>query len=394
MKKELQNFLNVIKCGIYDNTPPLMTIGELQELRDISNKNNLNVFFCDVLGKNHKQDVEINTFMAEWKKESIMYIIAHRKKMYKLNQLIQAFDKNNITYAIFKGMILADMYPNPNVRYSSDADILVDENDFDRAQQILRKLQFAKDELHSKECVANYIKENLLIELHKRLWEDYEGSQIELIKSLRWDDCKTFRKVMIEDYEYTTLGYLEHLEFIIFHMVKHFVYSGFGMRHLMDLVIYVNNCIDNIDCVRFWQDMENLGFSKFCEAAFDVGIRYLNMDSTILDVRKKISDEFAEEFITMIVNSGTFGDKMVRTSSLDNYFDDAKQIGKKYEFIFPSLKEMKGRYSVLNKFPFLLPFCWMMRWGYFISHPKLIVEKRLHKVANRDKEEIMNELKL
>lgn len=393
MTNEVNKFIEIINCSLYGSTFSGTNLAELNSLYSLATKNSLcAVAYNGFLGWNAPE--EVDSFLNKWKNQSLLSSITQLKKNAALKEVIDLFKKNNINYAVFKGIILSGLYPQDGIRYSGDSDIWVDENDFNMAEELLNSLGYIKDDLNSKDCVFNFAGPSLYIEMHKYLWEDYTGKKIEKIKSLNWTDSNTFVTVQVGKSEYTTLGYTEHLEYMFFHIIKHYVYKGFGIRHLIDVALFVNAYIDKIDIKRFWQDMNDVGYEMFCITSLASCSKYLGMDNRIIQGKVLPSDEFIERFILAAIDSGTFGDPLVRTTELDGFYDDDNRGDTRFvRSLFPRYDEMKLQFSWL-KCPVLLPVAWVCRAFRFLINPNLVKTKKNHLRNDELRQNLMHELEI
>lgn len=394
MTRDVEAFIELINCSLYGNIFSGVEVDDLLTIRQMSVKNSLSPFCYNGIMGWEPADTNATGILSQWKQEALLGTIGQMRKDKELLAVLNAFTENEIKYALFKGMVLSVLYPKPNIRYSSDSDIWVDETCFDKAHKLLTSMGFVKDEMHSKDCVFNYSNQYLYIEMHKFLWEDYTGKKIDKIKELNWTDSNKFVKVSIGSSEYDALGYTEHLEFMFFHTIKHYVYSGFGIRHLVDVVVYVNKHIESIDIDKFWNDMETLGYSTFCLTALNACIKYLGMDKRIVSGKSETPDEFLEKFILAAIDSGTFGNPLVRVTKLDSFYDEGKKDSKTLRSIFPPYKEMCLQFEMVRKCCLLLPIAWIYRLGCFAFNPKLVKAKKENLKSDELRQQLIHELEL
>ncbi len=195
--------------------------------------------------------------------------------------------EDKVKYAVFKGFVLADLFPNPLYRTSNDTDILIKKENAPEMIKFLKKLGYQKDTHDSTEQVPVYYREQPAhrLELHYSLWEEFKGPKIDILESFGITEELSFINLKAGDMELTTLGYEEHLIYQMFHIIKHILVEGMSFSALVDIALYINKYGKNIDFTSFWKKMEQLGYATFCETFFQCCIQYLKMDNSIMKHR-------------------------------------------------------------------------------------------------------------
>ena len=152
--------------------------------------------------------------------------------------------KNNIDCYLLKGLSLADCYPVPEYRKLGDLDLyLANPSDLTRAQAILESNGYiSEDELNDHHVTYRYIfpktGRRFLLELHYRVVGQYQYSPAnKLVDSVFSPECLKASTQTIHGYTYTVLPPTEYTFYMIHHMLKHYLYSGFGIRLLCDFTL-------------------------------------------------------------------------------------------------------------------------------------------------------------
>lgn len=284
--------------------------------------------------------------------KTCQHISYNTNQLYQISVIEREFKQNNIDYMLLKGSKLKKMYPKPEMRVMSDSDILIKPNQYDKIKTIMQKCGFVEKYESDHELV--WKKEGVLnLELHKRLIPTYN------IDYYRYFGDGWTRAVRTDGSEFS-LSDEDELIYIFTHFSKHYRRGGIGIKHLVDLYVYLT-CKPNLDQQYIKTELSKLQLFTFYENI----LRVVNawFEDTEFDAKS--------EFITnTIFNSGSYGEiseKKIANALADSKFEDS--IGKslfkrKMNLIFPPLKFMKKKYTVLNKMPFLLPFMWSHRIIY------------------------------
>lgn len=91
--------------------------------------------------------------------------------------------------------------------------------------------------------------------------------------------------------------------YIVAHAYKHFIFSGTGIRTLIDLYVYNENCKDKIDRNYIHEQYTLLGIQKYEEKARTVA--YKLFDQPVQDFSFLTKDE--NEYIDYYFSSGIYG---------------------------------------------------------------------------------------
>lgn len=322
----------------------------------------------------------------------------------ELNHVLQEAHKHGLHPVIFKGIALAALYPEPNMRFSSDTDILIPPAESPAMEELLQNLGYCYVESASKDHVPVYkISEGnrfLKIELHDCLWEDYTGRQADLLEQLQLAAPKTLLHTTACNIPITTLGYEQHLIYQIFHIAKHFSFEGLPLRYLTDLTLYVNAYHNEINSSHFWNVMKRLKYDVFCDAIFKICIHYLGMNAALLSKEYKkyaLNETLLIDILTAGKEEGTTVEAWASADTLSRYLMRDTQATQnhflqKIHMLFPSPSELKDKFSYAKKHKFLLPIAWIHRFIGATSYSKYC--KKHGRSANDAYNKIDHRLKL
>ena len=173
-------------------------------------------------------DTEKNT----WKRNYMYNFLLYSKRMALLNQIDAAFHKENIPYLIVKGTEIAKYYSVPAQRTMGDSDLLVHEQDKQKACEALVEAGFEMDLNRSNYNEWHIIKNEMTIELHHRLIYDYN---VELEAIQNWGDKVWDYAVVYNNQARRELDLTYHHVYTMLHLRKHLLQEGIGFRQFMDV---------------------------------------------------------------------------------------------------------------------------------------------------------------
>lgn len=272
-------------------------------------------------------------------------VVRHERIEYEQNLVSCVLEENGVAFVPLKGAVVRKIYPEPWMRTSCDIDILVKEDERDKAVKILtEQYGFVMNEIGSHD-VSLSAQSGTHVELHYKLHEDfYRNSADELLKNawtaIETEPAYSYRSKMSDE-----LYYYYH----IYHMAKHFEVGGCGIRPFLDL--WLLNHKMEFDKTKRDELLEKGGIKKFEENCRSLSEYWFSgCDETELILR----------FQAFILNGGTYGNKKNSVA-----LRQSKSGGRiKYIFsrVFLPYDMLKVNYPILEKHKYLTPAFEVVRW--------------------------------
>lgn len=291
-------------------------------------------------------------------------LVHSEKQMQAINRVFRAFEQAGIDYMPLKGTNLKALYPRPELRIMSDADVLIRLEQYGQIQTIMGQLGFeAGIESHHD---YSWSSPALYLELHKRL---FAPNQPDLYGYFGegWDKAHPeagCRYAMSHEDEYI---------YIFTHMTKHFRALGIGARQVIDLYIY-RLAHPDMDEARIEQVLDQLNLLEF----------YRNIRQTLAVWFEDAPADPVTELITdYVFSSGNFGTLENKMYTQELLKSRKKRGGKNSRLaslmstLFPPLYRMQLAYNTLYKYPVLLPVFWPIRWVDTLLRRRDKVSKKL-----------------
>ena len=257
-------------------------------------------------------------------------------------EISSALSEIGVPHIPLKGAVLRKIYPEGWMRNSCDVDVLVSEEDLERADKALLALGYIKQGEVTVHDVA-YLLENVRVELHYRLIEDYRMPDSARILDGIWENA-------VPSWDNPYLMKLPDELFYFYqvaHMAKHFGDGGCGVRAVLDLWMLNHRC-------EFDREKRETLLREGGVLAFEAKMRGL-ADYWFSDGAGD-GLEFIERYI---LDGGAYGDV---TMSEEVRVRRKGKIRYLFGRLFMPHSELAKKYPRLAGRPYLLPVYEVRRW--------------------------------
>lgn len=289
----------------------------------------------------------------KFRKQHYAAIFRYRGFEYELSRVSTLFCAEGIKHIPLKGSVLRGYYPEPWMRTSCDIDVLVPEDELERAGALLaERLEYklAEKGFHD---VSFFSQGGVNLELHFDLIEGRTYPEIEKVLSGVWE-CALAKDGSCAYAMPDEVFYFYHVA----HMLKHFLHGGCGIRSFADLLI-----LDRMgEGSKEARDklLADAGILEFAEKSRRLARIWFEGEE---------SDEFYDEFGHFVFDGGIYG--KVETKVLVAH----KRKGGKFSYalarIFLPYKALKELFPVLKKHKWLTPVFEVVRWFKIIFGGRL-----------------------
>lgn len=334
------------------------------------------------------KDTNINkVYLKELENNFLITCSLALKKEVALIEIDRLLDDNEIKHIFFKGAVIKDIYPVPELRTMGDIDILVEEENVERIKEILINNGYDFDNIFSYTGVMDFKKSNILFEVHTSLVYEEFKQGMGLVKYFKDYFKKAFK---IKNYQYG-LNVNDHFIYLVAHLSKHYYTGGSGIRMFLDIAIYMNYYKDMFDKEYIETEAKKIGLYKFLCLTNEVCSLWFGSAKIFDDFF--ISDELLEQIEDYVFNGGIFGmynDDNYSHKMMSLYTGKEDKISRLkiiFCYLFPSDEHMRSWCSWYSKVPkVLLPISWIYRIIYVIFMRKENALTHAKKVMSDSKE--------
>lgn len=262
----------------------------------------------------------------------------------ELSQIFAGCQEAQIPILPLKGCVIKSLYPYPELRFMSDADLLIRDEDGAKMRHLMEALGHTFHKVDAGDTDVYVSPLSMNYEIHRGL--EGEGFSPE-VRSFTAGLLDLSRPVSPGSY-HMELPPEEHYVYILCHFIKHFIYGGVGVRQLTDLYICYNGW--EMDPLKLDRLLQEVSLTDFHRTLQELWAHWF---------QGAPAGELTEELGTYILHSGVFGNEEQRaTDRLLSVSQDRSYILAR---LFPPFKTMKAYFPILKKVPILLPFAWVWR---------------------------------
>lgn len=293
---------------------------------------------------------------------------------YELKRICDTFEKAQIPYIPLKGAVIRKFYPDPWMRTSCDIDILIHEEDLERAAEALvEELSYTTDHKKKYHDMWFFAPNGVHLELHFSIQETMEN--IDRLLSRVWEFA-------VPETEFC---YKLSNEFLAFHLMAHMSYhfsgGGSGIRSLLDIFLLRRQNAYDETVLREY--LKQCDLEKFYDAVLALIAVWFEGE---------MPTPLTEKMGQFLLAGGTYGTKKQQI-----LIKQQRKGGKmKYLLnrVFMPYRELKYRYRVLEKCPILYPVMLVRRWVELLFGGRLkrsVEEAQMALNAKKDQSEEMDD---
>lgn len=308
-------FLALVRLGL--GLPAGSIDGDIDwpALQDVSAQHGLAGVALDGIDKLPKEQKPARLDLLQWIGEVLQDESNQPSQWNVACKMADIFDQNNIRTYILKGPVIAECYPKPSRRISTDIDcfLLPKEGSFDawsRGNDLLRSLgcEVGVDFYKHSDAYLNDVK----VENHRFMTPCRGNKWLMKMESvlqsfLRGDKGED----RIEASKLCRPPLMVSALFIIEHSYSHFMSEGLNWRHVADWVLFEKKHKDEIDWSSFHGFLEEFGLKKFFDSFYMI-CKFLAgevPEDALSDRDKKMMDEIWDG-LSMVEDSHNFRGKV------------------------------------------------------------------------------------
>ena len=372
-------YLAALRAFGQNSAPEALSAEEAQEVLRLAHINRTAGIVCYVY-LSHPELVPAS-LLPGMRRLCYADIELYSQRSSRMKLLMEKMSQQQIDCLLFKGLVVREYYPVPELRTFGDIDFVIRTTDREKSDALMKELGYNPET--SWEPVYSYRKENEHYEIHTDVMEIDVSDKA---------DYKTYFSHIWEHVQPSTLVDYPHmweftpeyhLMYLLTHIAKHISGSGASIRMYLDIALFANHFGSTLNWQQIAEELNTLCLSDFANVVFTAAERWFGVPSP-LELRP-VPEQVLADFLDFTLEGGVYGyvgrDKSI--VFLKQQSRSTEEVSKTKTLLFhafPPVSSLENRFTYLQKHRWLLPVAWVHRlvssrkeWGRFADHTKKII---------------------
>lgn len=269
--------------------------------------------------------------------------------------LSKALSEHGIAHMPVKGYYLCRLYSLPELRTFGDIDILIHEDDRQKAHVLMQNMGYLVD--HDWEPTYSYRKDAEFYEIHTNLMDgNLDGrTDLQAYFSSAWEHAEPDEGLRFKP----ALDF--HLIYTVCHLAKHLYGGGAGLRMYLDVALYIKHFDETLNWGKITDEFTTLHLMDFFCTVVNACRIWFGIE-TICPLPEPDA-EALDALLSYTLDSDLFGHSrdhaVVRLRNVAEKNPSKAQLIRR--MLFPPADEISARYTFLQHSPWLLPIAWIVR---------------------------------
>lgn len=277
---------------------------------------------------------------------------------------------HDIECYLLKGLSLADCYPVPEYRKLGDLDLyLRDPSQLSRAQAILTGSGYQlENEISDHHQTYHYsfpeTGRRFLLELHYRVIGQYQYEPANRLVDEVFSpaNIQPVRQTIL-GYTYTVLPPTAYVFYMLHHMLKHYLYGGFGVRLLCDFTRYLNRYYTDIDFAQLHNWCQTSRISNLYRIVLTSCREYLGL-LPVIDPDIHYPEKDCQDFLLQVLADADMGSDVSRALVASGSYQKINLL----TYFKEGHVQMKVRFPRASRVPVLWPVLWAVTLFCFLRN--------------------------
>ena len=278
-----------------------MIPAQWEELLQMAVSHNVVAVVYEVLGRLPAEQQPPRQVMLKFAVMADRSLQRFRQRSAVIGELLDLYNESGIPTMIIKGISVARLYPNPELRTFSDVDTYHFGQNREADALAAERLGVTPDDdvhHHSKWVYKGVLVENhydfvnTKSHLSNRDYEQLLKAEAENSIESEWQG----RKVLFASPRFNAL-------FLMRHMAAHYAAERVSLRHLLDWKVFVEQCGADVDWVEVYSVYDKFKMRPFVDAVRGVLVDYLGLAPELLPEPQQEDKALEERIINDILYS-------------------------------------------------------------------------------------------
>lgn len=314
MRKDntIEVFFALVRGGLWEAEVQLASYGDVDYTEVMRLAQEQAVVGLVAAGLEHVTDVKVPQV---WSLQFAGQTLKLEQRNKAMNQfiadLVAKMREADIYTLLVKGQGIAQCYERPNWRCSGDIDLLLDNDNYDKAKAYM----LSHSSSHQKEIIKDKHFEFSLNQWNVEIHGDLPSLISKKIDdALRDIQDETFRYKNVRKWEYGEV--IIHIPepnndiiFVFTHILKHFFRGGIGVRQICDWCRLLWAYKTDYNIALLDNRLKKMGLTSEWKAFASFAVKYLNMPVDAMPLYSTESKWWkkADRILSFIIETGNFG---------------------------------------------------------------------------------------
>lgn len=345
-KNNQKVFLELVRAGLWEKEARLSQFGKLdfEEIMRLAEEQA--VMGLVTAGLKHVQDTKVpQDELLQFVGQTIQIEQQNKAMNDFLDSFYEKLQKAGITAVLIKGQGISQCYERPLWRNSGDIDLLLDEENYEKAKSFVATLADTVEKENHEIKHIGYTVEGWIVELHGTLHCGLSKKMDRMLDFVQFDTFKNNYRVWKNGVTSVNLPEVNNdIIFVFTHYLKHFYKGGLGLRQICDWCRLLWTYRDTIDTNLLEHRLLSMNLASEWKAFGTYVVNNLGMPSDSLPLYEENTkwDKKANRINQFLLTVGNMG-----------YNRDIKSLGRKS---FVARKVESFKYRVVDFFNHALIF--------------------------------------
>lgn len=357
-RQEYTELLSLLRGFVHEEVPSFPEEPDWRKLFSLAQIHGLTGILSWMIAEyGLTEDTELLSYAKKITRETVVMYV---RRGDNARRLLEGLNAQGIDHLLFKGYLVRNCYPVPELRSYGDIDLAIRPDDRKRVHNWMLEQGFETGT--DWEPVYSYHRGMELYEFHTDIMEvnvtdraDYRSYFRSVWNHAECRDGHTF---------FPECSY--HFLYLLAHIAKHIGASGAGLRMYLDLAFFIKQYGKNMEWEWIQSQLEQIRLTEFASTAMSAVEEWFGV-SCPLNTRP-IHADVLSEFLEFTMEGGIFGhqkrDSGVIALKREDRYDmhSISRLTVLLHRLFPDAATIERRYTYLNGRHWLLPVAWVHRF--------------------------------
>lgn len=379
MQEIYSKYLAALRAFVQGTAPEALSAQQWQQLLELSYINNTQGIVAHVY-MSHPELVEPQ-LRPTLRQLCFSEVNLYAARADQMTALAAKLSESGIDCLLFKGFVVRNYYPVPELRTFGDIDLVIRPEDREKCDRLMKELGYTVKV--GWEPVYSYVKDGEYYEIHTQILEVdvSDKADYKAYFSHIWEHARPSSVLKLPHiFEFTPEF---HFLYLLTHIAKHISGSGAGVRMYLDLAFFLRHFGAALSWDWVAEQLRDLQLIDFANVALTAAQQWFGVPSPL--PLQPVKEEIMADFLEFTLLGGVYGyagrDKsIVFLKKQDRNNEKVSKFKTLMFHAFPPVRSLKDRYRYLQKHPWLLPWAWIQRlfdsrkeWGRFADNTKNIL---------------------